>query len=105
MSMVPYPFTDVATLPQSPQGALLRGQAQGVYISLISPDIQFILNKIIGWFRDRDEIELIDYGTSDKVGYGYIILEWLECEADRLFLAILRDEEAVADYTVYTRDL
>jgi hypothetical protein len=60
---------------------------------------------MIGWFRDRDEIELIDHGISDKVGRGYIILEWTECEVDPLFLAILRDEDTVEDYTVYIRDL
>lgn len=103
MSIVPHSF-QIATLPRS-QVAALPGQTQGVYIALESPDNQFILNKIIGWFRDRDEVELIDHGITDKLNSGYIILEWNEYEVDRLFLAILRDEETVADYTVYTRDL
>jgi len=94
------------------------GQAQGVYITLVcrqadsqgnmhrtSDNFQFILDKMIGWFRGRDEIELIDHGISDKLGQGYIILEWTECEVDPLFLAILRDEDTVEDYTVYIRDL
>lgn len=104
MQIVPHSF-NITTLPQ-PQRRLitLPNQAQGVYIT-IPGDYQFILNKIIGWFSDRDEVELIDHGISDKVGLGYIILEWEECEVDPLFLAILRDEETVADYTVYTRDL
>jgi len=84
---------------------MLPGQTQGVYITLSSTDYQFILNKIIGWFRDYDEVELIDHGVSDKQGLGYIILEWEECEVDRLFLNILRDEEIVEDYTIYTRSL
>lgn len=84
---------------------MLPGQVQGVYITLTSTDYQFILNKIVGWFRDWDEVELIDHGTSDKQGLGYIILEWEECEVNRLFCDILRDEEIVADYTVYTRDI
>lgn len=104
MNLVPYSFTGpVTTLPPS-QGGELPGQVQGVYITLAT-DYQFILNKIIGWFRDRDEVALIDHGISDKQGLGYIILEWEECEVDRLFCDILRDEEIVADYTVYTRDL
>lgn len=104
MNLVPYSFTGpVTTLPQS-QGGELPGQVQGVYITLAT-DYQFILNKIIGWFRDRDEVTLIDHGISDKQGLGYIILEWEEYEVDRLFCDILRDEEIVADYTVYTRDL
>lgn len=104
MDIVPSSFS-LATLPPSPQTTVLPDQAQGVYITLTSPDYQFILNKMIGWFRDRDEVELIDHGTSDKVGLGYIILEWEGRDVDPLFLAILRDEETVADYTVYTRDL
>lgn len=104
--LVPYSFTGVTEIPRSPQGAALPGQAQGVFITLTSTDYQqFLINKIIGWFRDRDEVDLIDHGTTDGQGLGYIILEWDEYEVDRLFCDILRDEEIVADYTVYTRDL
>ncbi len=105
MDIVPYSF-NITTLPrQSRRGGELPGQTQGIYIALTSTDYQFILNKIIGWFRDCDEVELIDHGVSDKQGLGYIILEWEECEVDRLFLNILRDEEIVEDYTIYTRSL
>lgn len=108
MELVPYTPLSITTLPQTlSQGPEeeLPGQCQGVYITLKSPDYQFLLNKITGWFRDRDEVELVDHGTSDKIGLGYIILEWTECTVDRLFPAILRDEEIVVDYTVYTRSL
>jgi hypothetical protein len=105
MELVPYHSFNIVTLPQPSQGVVLPGQIQGVYIALSSTDYQFILNKMIGWFRDRDEVELIDHGVSDKAEQGYIILDWTECEVDRLFLDILRDEELVSDYTVYTRDL
>jgi len=105
MGLVPYSFS-IAEYPRSQQQVLtIPGQTQGVSITLASPDFQFILNKITGWFRDRDEVELVDHGITDKLGLGYIILEWNECEIDQLFLAILRDEEAVEDYTVYARDL
>ncbi len=105
MGLVPYTFKGITEYPRSQQVPAIPGQAQGVYITLASTDFQFILNKIIGWFRDRDEVELVDHGVSDKQGLGYIILEWTECEVDQLFCDILRDEEIVADYTVYTRDL
>jgi hypothetical protein len=116
--LVPYSFTGITDYPRSQQVLTVPGQAQGVYITLVcrqadsqgyihrtSDNFQFILDKMMGWFRDRDEVELIDHGISDKVGQGYIILEWIECEVDPLFLAILRDEDTVEDYTVYTRDL
>src|SRR6266567_5664007 len=105
MGVIPYSIKGITEYPRSQPFAAIPGQGQGVYITLTSTDFQFILNKIIGWFRDRDEVELVDHGVSDKVGCGYIILEWTECEVDQLFCDILRDEEIVADYTVYTRDL
>jgi len=54
----------------------------------------------MGWFAGREGIDLVDTGMSDKVGLGYIILEWDECEIDTLFLAGMRD---VADYDLYSR--
>jgi hypothetical protein len=103
VNIVPYSFT-TSTLPQVPSHITMPGQAQGVYIT-IPGDYQFILGKIMNWFAGRDEVELVDHGVSDKLGFGYIILEWDQCDIDPLFLAILRDEQSVADYTVYTRDL
>ncbi len=106
MGVVPHTFTGITAYPSSRQQvSTLPGQVEGVYITLSSTDYQFILNKIVGWFADRDEIELIDHGVSDKQELGYIILEWEECAVDQLFIAILRDEETVEDYTVYTRNL
>jgi hypothetical protein len=102
--MVPYSFDSITAYPRIQQPAT-PGQNQGVYITLHPDHRAEILDKIIGWFRGREEIDLVDTGISDKVGLGYIILEWIECEIDQLFLAILRDEDIVADYTIYTRDL
>jgi hypothetical protein len=104
MQLVPYSFDNVTEYPRTQQPAT-PGQNQGVYITLHPEHQETILAKIMGWFAGRAEIDLVDTGISDKVGLGYIILEWIECEIDQLFLAILRDEEIVADYTAYTRDL
>ncbi len=95
-SMAEYPYTQQPVTP---------GQVQGVYIALHPDHRALILSKISGWFAGRPEIDLVDTGISDKAGLGYIILEWMEREIDQLFLAILRDEEIVADYTVSIRDL
>lgn len=103
--IVPYSVVSVQAISRMPHETVLPGQAQGVYIMFTTPDIQFFVNKMVGWFRDRDEVDLVDHGVSDKLGCGYIILEWFERPVDQLFCDILRDEEAVGDYTVYTRDL
>jgi hypothetical protein len=102
MALIPYSFS-MAEYPPTQQ-PVIPGQVQGVYIALHPDHHELILSKVTGWFAGRTEIDLVDTGISDKAGLGYIILEWMEREVDQLFLAILRDEEIVADYTVYIRD-
>ena len=64
MGLVPYTFNGITEYPRSQHFPATSGQAQGVYIMLVcrqadsqgnihkTPDnFQFILNKIIGWFR------------------------------------------------------
>jgi hypothetical protein len=83
----------------------LPGQVEGVYFT-VEPDVhEALVATISRWFEGRDEVRLVDYGTTDKQGWGYLMVEWYECRVDPLFLAILRDEETVIDYTVYTCDL
>ncbi len=104
-NIVPYSF-GIAEYPRSqPQLPTIPGQAQGVYITLHPDALDDISAKIVGWFDGRPEVDIVDVGTSDKAGLGFLIMEWTECEIDPLFLAILRDEELVGDYTVYGREL
>ncbi len=104
--LVPYSFGSITEYPR-PQASLstIAGQAQGVYITLHPDALDAISAKIEGWFRGREEIDIVDVGVSDKQGLGFIIIEWIEREIDPLFLAILRDEEMVGDYTAYGRNL
>jgi len=87
----------------APQSVAQPGMIQGVVFTVEPDQLEWIINKIEGWFEDRDEIILVDYGISDKQGIGTVILEWEYVEIDPLFLAILRDEELVIDYAVYNR--
>jgi hypothetical protein len=104
MGLISYSFS-AAEYPRSQQVLTIPGQAQGIYITLHPDVLDAISEKIAGWFRGREEIDIVDVGVSDKQGLGFVIIEWLECEIDQLFLAILRDEELVGDYTVYGRNL
>src|SRR5437899_5978129 len=90
--------------PATPQ-PLAQGEVQGVFLT-ISPDMPYeqLLAKIEGWFEGRSEVVIVDYGTTDKLELGYIIIEWLGYAVDDLFIAILRDEDLIEDYTVYTRE-
>jgi hypothetical protein len=86
----------------APQAVEYAG-AQGVIFTIEPDQLEWIISKIEGWFEDRDEIVLVDHGLSDKREVGTVIMEWEGYEIDPLFLAILRDEELVSDYAVYTR--
>jgi hypothetical protein len=105
MGIVPYSFNGINEYPRSQQPPTIPGQAQGVYITLHPDVVDDISEKIAGWFAGREEVQIVDFGTSDKQGLGFIVIEWIECEVDQLFLAILRDEELVGDYAVYGRNL
>ena len=105
MGVIPYSFNGITEYPRSQQLPALPGQAQGVYITLHPDVVDDLSEKIAGWFADREEIQIVDFGTSDKQELGFLVIEWIECEIDQLFLAILRDEELVGDYTVYGRNL
>jgi hypothetical protein len=103
-NVVPYSFSGMTEYPRTQQPAT-PGEIHGVYIMLHPDHLDITLDKIMGWFAGREEIVLVDHGTSDKVGLGYILLEWIEHEIDQLFLAMLRDEDLIADYTTYIHDL
>lgn len=103
MQIVPYSFDGMSEYPRR-QFALTRpGRAQSIYIMLHPGMVDEVAAKFAGWFEGRDEVQIVDLGTSDKVGAGFIVMQWLECDIDPLFLAVLRDEEAVADYALYGR--
>ena len=86
-----------------------RASAQSIPTPGARPEVQLIEQasslKMAGWFVGRQEVQIIDFGTSDKQGLGFIMVKWRECEMDPLFLALLRDEELVGDDTVYSHNL
>ncbi len=102
--MIPHSgFNGVVEYPRPQQAITRPGQIVGVYITLLPQALEEIAARITGWFQGRAEVEIVDVGVSDKRGLGFILIEWIECEIDPLFLAILRDEEVVGDYTTYGR--
>jgi len=95
------PYEAAGTVIQ--YGAALPGQKQGMFFTMPKENYEWMLNKIRGWFAGREDVSLVDFGITDKRGLGYIIMEWIGREVDPLFVAILRDEPFIDDYTVYTR--
>lgn len=48
-----------------------------------------------------EEVAVLDYGYTQKLSHGYIVVEWSD-EAHEAFLAQLRADGEVLDYSVYT---
>jgi hypothetical protein len=104
MELVPS-FNRMKVLPKHKQAQPLEPDTlQGVYVVVAPDDQDWILQKFEQWFAERDDVSILDYGISDKRGIGYIMLEWQEYEVDPLFISILKHEEVVGDFTVYTID-
>lgn len=81
------------------------GEDQGLYISIQLGSFHDVVDMFANWFRHREEIVLVDMGTSDKRELGFVIIEWAECEIDQLFIDILKTEEAIENYTIYSREV
>ncbi len=99
-----YTFDGTVELPKPATVAPTeQGTLQGIVFTMDPEQREWFLEKITLWFDGRDEVILIDSGTTDKSGDGYIILEWDCIEPDPLFVSILKNEDLIFDYTVYTR--
>lgn len=101
----PVPYTFQSDTVPFHRGDSMEGRYRGVHIIMDADNLEMLTEKIESWFNGRDEIILVDAGCSEKQEVGFIILEWEECEIDPLFLAILRDEDIVHDYSLYIRDM
>jgi hypothetical protein len=82
-------------------GADLATLGQGVYIACAKQDVDALVDMFTHWFANRDDITLVDAGSSQKGGQGFVILEW-EGEVERRMLTWLRNQETVDDYSLYT---
>lgn len=97
MDLIPY--TGSAPEVQQP-----TGMVQGIIITLSPEDDARLdlLSKIRRWFANRPEVTFIDHGSTDKQNLFFLILEW--DGYDPLFIAILEEEDAIVDYTIYGRE-
>ncbi len=103
MELVPYTFQGtITTLPEAQQ-PLSPGQSQLVHFTVDAEQLDWIREKIERWFEYRDEVILVDHGTTCKASDGCIVLEWDGYQVDPLFISILENEDFVIDFTVYTR--
>jgi hypothetical protein len=102
MEVVPYTLkSDV--LPESTGADLPEGVYQAVHCTFPVGELEAFLAKIERWFENRDEVILEAFGTTAQ-GFGFLVLEWEECEIDPLFLSVLELDDLVEDYSIYTRN-
>lgn len=104
MGVIPYSF-NTAVLPAPQQVQEIPSRYQAIHFTTVSPDVQeLILSRIERWFEDRDEVILVDHGVSGS-GLGFIVMEWEECAIDPLFISILKHDDMIDDFCIYTRDM
>lgn len=96
-----YPVTAQGRTPQYE----VPGFAQVVYITMLPQHYETTLATFGRWFEGREEVEIVDHGSTDKLGHSYIVIEWFECEIDQLFIDILDAEDVILDYTEYSREV
>jgi hypothetical protein len=101
--LVPYSMnTDIG--PLSPNVEPLPGKCQVIHFTLVDAEsFTMLLDKIRRWFAKRDEVLLVDHGTTGS-GLGFVVMEWEEYAIDPLFIAFLEHEDFIDDYSIYTRD-
>jgi hypothetical protein len=49
----------------------------------------------------REEVAILDWGTSYKRQQGYIVIEWDTDEVDTAFIAQLTEDSTVEDFCIY----
>ncbi|GAC1394661.1 MAG: hypothetical protein NVSMB38_28910 [Ktedonobacteraceae bacterium] len=97
--LVPYSMnTDM--VPLSPNVEPLPEKCQVIHFTLVDA---MLLDKIQRWFAERDEVMLVDHGTTGS-GLGFVVMEREEYTIDPLFIAFLEHEDFIDDYSIYTRD-
>ena len=98
MDLIPYTGA-------TPEVQQVTDITQGVIIMLSPEDEQRLdlLSKIRRWFANRPEVTLVDRGSTDKQELFFILLEWDGYAIDPLFIAILEEEDAIIEYTIYGR--
>jgi hypothetical protein len=74
---------------------------QGIYISCDQQDVEALIDTFEHWFADREDITLVDSGSSRKLGQGFVILEW-DGPVERSIISWLRRQDTVTDFSLYT---
>ena len=100
--LVPYTFRspDVPVMePQAIENDELSGM--GIWFTFPADDLGENLDTIKDWYETRDDVVLVDSGTSFKRDEGFIIMEWEGSLPDRLFIDILRTDPTIIDFAVY----
>ncbi len=97
-ALVPYTYA-------RPEVQTAIAGAQGVFVTLDEGKLDTTVATFQRWFAGREDVLFVDYGTTDKQDFGFLIMEWTGYEIDPLFLSILDDLDFIEDYTAYGREV
>lgn len=102
ISLTPYSFEmDVLPIPDEPE-LLPARQYQGVHFTMAEADMEWVLERIEMWVAEREDVILVGQGVT-AMGMGFLLLEWDGRAIDPIFLSVLRHDDTVEDFSVYTR--
>jgi hypothetical protein len=88
---------------QLPETQEIISGVQYVFLTMAQAEHDGWVSTLNRWFAGRDEVHMTDFGTTDKQELSFIVMEWDGYAVDKLFLAILDEDEDIEDYTVYTQ--
>src|SRR5258708_5893522 len=86
---------------QGDDGSERSSQVSVIYMTVASQALDPMRAVFERWFERREDVLVVDYGTSDKQEVSFLVVEFWECEPDQLFQDILDTEPLVDDYTIY----
>lgn len=102
--LVPFGFNS-KQLPLETEDSPATDGVEGLFFTFPQEQLDKLCALMKRWYRRRPYVQIVDYGTMDKSGLGYLIMEWDSHEVDELLLDIFDDEEMIVDYTTYARDV
>ena len=76
------------------------GESQQVQFTCDPDHVSWITERLYQLFEGRDEVILVGSGLTEKLGLGFIMLQFDGCQMDPTFRRILETEQFIIDFSV-----
>lgn len=82
----------------------LDGQYECVWFTFAQDLLDFFVGKIKQWFAHDEDMTIVDFGHTDKLHRGYMVLEFGGYGLDNALLQALHKDERILDYSFFIRE-